>query len=139
LRLLQQARDEAHRFAITFQRHKRAARTITSELLSIPGVGPTRRRALLHRFGSVQGVRDAALDDIAAIPGFGLTLARAVHSALGVPLPPEPVSPDDIALADTTPSDSATSDTTPSDLTPDAASSNDAPPVDPFPSDSISS
>jgi excinuclease ABC subunit C len=87
LRLLQQARDEAHRFAITFQRRKRAARTITSELLAIPGVGPTRRRALLHRFGSVQGVREAALEDIAAIPGFGLTLARAVHSALGVPLP----------------------------------------------------
>ena len=149
LRLLQQARDEAHRFAITFQRHKRAARTITSELLSIPGVGPTRRRALLHRFGSVQGVRDAALDDIAAIPGFGLTLARAVHSALGVPLPPEPLPPEDVALADaspsdTTPSDTATSDTTlsdtsPPDLTPDAASSNDTPPVDPFPSDSTSS
>jgi excinuclease ABC subunit C len=88
LRLLQQARDEAHRFAITFQRQKRAARTITSELLAIPGVGPTRRRALLHCFGSVQGVREAALDEIAAIPGFGDTLARAVHAALGVPLPP---------------------------------------------------
>ena len=86
LRLLQQARDEAHRFAITFQRTKRAARTITSELLQIPGVGPTRRRALLHRFGSVQGVRDAALEDLAAIPGFGLALARKVHAALGVPV-----------------------------------------------------
>ncbi len=84
LRLLQQIRDEAHRFAITFQRSKRAARTITSELLQIPGVGPTRRRALLHRFGSVQGVRDAALEDIAAVPGFSDTLARRIHVALGV-------------------------------------------------------
>jgi excinuclease ABC subunit C len=92
LRMLQQARDEAHRFAITFQRTKRAARTITSELLQIPGVGPSRRRALLHRFGSVQGVRDASLADLAELPGFGMAIARKVHLALGVPVPdtPEP-------------------------------------------------
>lgn len=84
LRMLQQARDEAHRFAITFQRTKRSARTITSELLQIPGVGPSRRRALLHRFGSVQGVRDASLEDIANVPGFGIPIARKVHIALGV-------------------------------------------------------
>jgi excinuclease ABC subunit C len=95
LRLLQQIRDEAHRFAITFQRSKRAARTITSELLQIPGVGPTRRRALLHRFGSVQGVRDAALEDIAAVPGFSDTLARRIHVALGVLEAPT----DDVALS----------------------------------------
>lgn len=82
LRLLQQIRDEAHRFAITFQRSKRAARTITSELLQIPGVGPTRRRALLHRFGSVQGVRDATLEDIAAVPGFSEALARRIQESL---------------------------------------------------------
>ncbi len=87
LRMLQQARDEAHRFAITFQRSKRAARTITSELLQIPGVGPNRRRALLHRFGSVQGVRDASLQDIAEVPGFGEAIARKVHIALGVLAP----------------------------------------------------
>lgn len=87
LRLLQQARDEAHRFAITFQRSKRAARTITSELLQIPGVGPSRRRALLHRFGSVTGVREASLEDIAETPGFGLAIARKVHAALGVAEP----------------------------------------------------
>jgi len=91
LRMLQQARDEAHRFAITFQRTKRSARTITSELLQIPGVGPTRRRALLHKFGSVQGVRDASVQDIAELPGFGDTIARAVHVALGVPVPELPV------------------------------------------------
>jgi len=97
LRMLQQARDEAHRFAITFQRSKRAARTITSELLQIPGVGPNRRRALLHRFGSVQGVRDASLADLAELPGFGVAIARKVHLALGVPAPD---------AADVAPSDS---------------------------------
>jgi excinuclease ABC subunit C len=84
LRMLQQARDEAHRFAITFQRQKRAARTITSELLSIPGIGPSKRRALLHAFGSVQGVKDAPLDAIARLPGFGLGTARRVHAGLGI-------------------------------------------------------
>lgn len=87
LRMLQQARDEAHRFAITFQRQKRTARTITSELLQIPGVGPSKRRALLHVFGSVQGVKDAQLADLAAIPGFGEATARKILLALGVSLP----------------------------------------------------
>src|SRR5918912_250208 len=72
LRLLQQARDEAHRFAVTFQRKRRAVRTITSELLRIPGVGPVKRRQLLAAFGSLQGVRDAAPDAIASLPGFSL-------------------------------------------------------------------
>jgi excinuclease ABC subunit C len=87
--MLQQARDEAHRFAVTFQRQKRAARTITSELLRIPGIGPHKRRALLHVFGSVQGVKDAAVEDIARVPGFGVASARKVLQALGVPLPIE--------------------------------------------------
>ena len=55
LRMLQQARDEAHRFAITFQRKRRTVRTITSELLRIPGVGEAKRRLLLSAFGSLQG------------------------------------------------------------------------------------
>src|SRR5207253_1411061 len=55
LKLLQRARDEAHRFAVSYSRHRRARRTITSELLAIPGVGPGRRRALLERFGSLAG------------------------------------------------------------------------------------
>ena len=84
LRLLQQARDEAHRFAVTFQRAKRAARTITSELLSIPGVGPAKRRVLLHAFGSLQGVKAASVDDIAALPGFGHATAARLLAALGV-------------------------------------------------------
>jgi excinuclease ABC subunit C len=82
LRLLQQVRDEAHRFAVSFQRQRRAARTVTSELLTIPGVGPKRRRELIHAFGSVQGVRNASADDIAAVPGFSLASARKLLEAL---------------------------------------------------------
>jgi excinuclease ABC subunit C len=82
LRLLQQARDEAHRFAITFQRARRSARTITSELLRIPGVGERRRRELLHAFGSLQGVKDASLEQIASLPGFSTKTAQKVVDAL---------------------------------------------------------
>lgn len=105
LRMLQQARDEAHRFAITFQRQKRAARTITSELLKIPGVGPNKRRALLHVFGSVQGVKDATVEQIAAVPGFGVVTARTVLRALGVDLPEAaPVAPSDAPVSPDSPS-----------------------------------
>jgi excinuclease ABC subunit C len=82
LRLLKQARDEAHRFAITFQRNRRSARTITSELLRIPGIGEARRRELLHAFGSLVGVRDASLEAIAALPGFSVKTAQKVRDAL---------------------------------------------------------
>src|SRR3712207_1356682 len=91
LRLLQQARDEAHRFAVTFQRKRRSARTITSELLRIPGIGEKKRRQLLEAFGSLQGVRDASPEAIAALPGFSLASARRLLASLGVgPAPAEP-------------------------------------------------
>ena len=89
LRLLQMARDEAHRFAVTFQRARRAKRTVSSQLLEIPGVGPNRRRALLTAFGSVQGVKDAGLAAIAATPGFSKALATRVLTGLGVEIPAE--------------------------------------------------
>jgi excinuclease ABC subunit C len=82
LRLLQQIRDEAHRFAVTFNRKRRSMRTVTSELLSIPGVGPVKRRQLIQVFGSVQGVRDASIEDIAALPGFTLTSAQSLKDKL---------------------------------------------------------
>ena len=82
LRMLQQARDEAHRFAITFQRKRRALRTVTSELLRIPGIGASRRRQLLAAFGSLQGVRDASLEAIAALPGFSEKTAQKVIDGL---------------------------------------------------------
>ena len=82
LRMLQQARDEAHRFAITFQRKRRSARTITSELLRIPGIGDNKRRALLTAFGSVQAIRESSLEQIAAVPGFSLKSAQKIQEAL---------------------------------------------------------
>ena len=82
LRMLQQARDEAHRFAISFQRKRRAVRTITSELLRIPGVGDNKRRVLLTAFGSLQAVRDATPEQIAAVPGFSLKSAQRILDGL---------------------------------------------------------
>jgi len=82
LRVLQQARDEAHRFAITFQRKRRAMRTVTSELLRVPGIGESKRRQLLAEFGSLQGVRDASVEAIAALPGFGPKTAARIVEAL---------------------------------------------------------
>jgi excinuclease ABC subunit C len=78
LKLLQRARDEAHRFAVSYSRKRRAARTVTSELLNIPGVGEKRRRRLLERFGSLAGVRTATPEEIAALPGFSLKLADRI-------------------------------------------------------------
>ena len=82
LRLLQQARDEAHRTAVGYNRKRRSMRTITSELLRIPGVGPVRRRALLTAFGSLQGVREATVEQIAAVAGFTPALAARILEAL---------------------------------------------------------
>jgi len=82
LRLLQQARDEAHRFAITFNRTRRTTRTVTSRLLELPGIGPKRRRALLSAFGSLEGVRGASAEAIAAIPGFSVASATRLLEAL---------------------------------------------------------
>ncbi|HET7322462.1 MAG TPA: excinuclease ABC subunit UvrC [Longimicrobiaceae bacterium] len=82
LRMLQRIRDEAHRFAITYNRKLRTKRTIHSELSEIPGVGASRQRALLERFGSVRGLRSASLEEIAGVPGFGPALARTVREHL---------------------------------------------------------
>lgn len=82
LRLLQRLRDEAHRVAITYNRKRRTMRTVTSELLRIPGVGPTRRRTLLTAFGSLQGVREATPEAIAALPGFSARSAARLLAAL---------------------------------------------------------
>jgi excinuclease ABC subunit C len=82
LRMLQRMRDEAHRFAITYNRKRRSMRTVTSELLKIRGVGPEKRRALLNAFGSVQGVRDAGVESIAQHPGISLASAQRLLAAL---------------------------------------------------------
>ncbi|MEP7228469.1 MAG: helix-hairpin-helix domain-containing protein, partial [Gemmatimonadales bacterium] len=75
---LQRARDEAHRFGLAYNRKRQAHRTITSELLSIPGVGPTKRHRLLERFGSLAGVRSASVSELASVPGFSTRLAERI-------------------------------------------------------------
>ena len=87
LRLLQQARDEAHRFAVTYNRKRRSMRTVTSELLKVPGIGPVKRRQLLQQFGSVQGVRDAGEEAIAKLPGFNAERARKLLESLAATAP----------------------------------------------------
>ena len=82
LRLLQRARDEAHRFGLAYNRQRRTTRTITSELLNIPGVGPNRRRHLLERFGSLAGVRSASVAELATVPGLSTRLAERILSHL---------------------------------------------------------
>ena len=82
LRLLQMLRDEAHRFALKNHREQRGKRMLTSSLDDIPGVGPKRRNALLQLFGSVQRIRAASVEDIAAVPGFSLQLAEEIKRYL---------------------------------------------------------
>ncbi|MEP7345160.1 MAG: excinuclease ABC subunit UvrC [Gemmatimonadaceae bacterium] len=82
LRLLQQARDEAHRFAVTYNRARRTMRTITSQLLKISGIGPKKRALLLKKFGSLDGVRNAPVAEIAALPGFSMASAESLLRAL---------------------------------------------------------
>lgn len=82
LRLLQRARDEAHRVAVGFNRRQRSKRTITSELLGISGIGPARRTELLKRFGSLSGVRSASVDELASVPGISRALAERIRAAL---------------------------------------------------------
>ena len=83
LHLLQRMRDEAHRFAVSYNRKLRRRRTLTSELDRIPGIGDKRRQALLARFGSVRGVRSASQTEIARLAGFSDVLAARVLTYLG--------------------------------------------------------
>ncbi len=78
LRLLQRIRNEAHRFAITYNRNLRTRRTVTSRLGEIPGVGPARQTALLEHFGSLRALTAASSEEIANVPGVGPALARTI-------------------------------------------------------------
>jgi excinuclease ABC subunit C len=91
LYLLQRVRDEAHRFAITYHRQKRSRSMTQSALDGVPGLGETRRKALLRAFGSVKRLRAATVDEIAEVPGVGRRTAEAIVAAL--------VQPADVAPA----------------------------------------
>ncbi len=82
LHLLQQVRDEAHRFAITYHRASRGKGALKSSLDEVPGVGPKRKKALLQRFGSVSAIRGAPVEDIAAVPGMTIRTATALKERL---------------------------------------------------------
>jgi excinuclease ABC subunit C len=82
LYLVQRLRDEAHRFAITYHRNLRNRRTKASAFDDLPGVGPRRKRELLKVFGSVKRIRDAPVEQIAAVPGIGKALAERIKAHL---------------------------------------------------------
>ncbi len=82
LHLLQEIRDEAHRFAITGHKQRRDKKRRTSSLESIPGVGAKRRRELLRHFGGVQDVKRASIDDLAKVNGISKKMAEEIYSAL---------------------------------------------------------
>jgi excinuclease ABC subunit C len=83
--VLQHIRDEAHRTAVAYHRSLREKRALRSPLDDIPGVGPTRKKALLKRFGSLTKLRNASIDEIAATPGVGPAMAASVHEHLHAP------------------------------------------------------
>jgi excinuclease ABC subunit C len=82
LHLLQQIRDEAHRFAIQGHRARRGKARTTSSLQEIAGIGPTKRRALLEHFGGLKGLQAASIDDILRVPGISRALAERIHAQL---------------------------------------------------------
>ncbi|MFL6234489.1 MAG: excinuclease ABC subunit C, partial [Thermoanaerobaculia bacterium] len=93
LRLLQEIRDEAHRFAVSRHRARRSARTLHSRLDELAGVGPRRRKLLIQTFGSVQGVREARLEDLQNV--LGTLMGRKIFEQLHEeePSSPQPSSP----------------------------------------------
>ncbi|MFM9592286.1 excinuclease ABC subunit UvrC [Streptomyces scabiei] len=90
LYLLQRVRDEAHRFAITYQRTKRAKRFRASPLDDVPGLGEARKQALLKHFGSLKKLRSATIDQICEVPGIGRKTAETIAVALAEAAPAAP-------------------------------------------------
>jgi excinuclease ABC subunit C len=82
LKLLQRLRDEAHRFAISYFQNVHKKRTFSSALDDISGIGPKRKKALLKSFGTVRGIREASLDEVAAVEGINRELARKIKESL---------------------------------------------------------
>jgi excinuclease ABC subunit C len=79
---LQRIRDEAHRFAIAYQRQKRGKRMIESLLDDVPGLGDIRRKAVLKQFGSLKRLKAASVEEIASVPGIGPSIAQSIFDTL---------------------------------------------------------
>lgn len=92
--LLVRLRDEAHRFGVTFHRKRRAARTLRSRLDQVPGVGPTRKKALLETFGSLKGIAAASDEELAAVPGIGPEVVKRVRLVVRKPKPDGDLPPE---------------------------------------------
>ncbi|MGW1588876.1 excinuclease ABC subunit UvrC [Streptomyces sp. NPDC002386] len=90
LYLLQRVRDEAHRFAITYQRTRRAKRFRAGPLDDVPGLGDTRKQALIKHFGSVKRLRSATIEQIQEVPGIGRKTAETIAAALAGAVPAGP-------------------------------------------------
>ena len=82
LYLVQRIRDEAHRFAITYHRNLRSKSSLRSPIDMVTGIGPKRKRMLMRRFGTLQGIKDASVDDIASVPGLTRSLALLLKQTI---------------------------------------------------------
>ncbi len=90
LYLVQRVRDEAHRFAVTFHRSKRGRSMVASSLEGVEGLGPSRREALMTRFGSLDTLRGATLEELASTPGLPRSVAQSLYDHLRAPSPARP-------------------------------------------------
>ncbi|HTO07292.1 MAG TPA: excinuclease ABC subunit UvrC [Myxococcota bacterium] len=117
LLLLQRVRDESHRFAISYHRELRRKSQFRSILDELPGIGPTRRRALLRHLGSLEKVRAATLEELAAVPKLGRRAAAIVHRFFHPEVPAE-VTPPELTPSEVT--DGVKSDTPAADPTPES-------------------
>ena len=85
--LLQRVRNEAHRFAVTFHRKRRAKRSLKSELDDLKGVGQARRKLLLNHFGTMSKIRQASLEDLEKVVGLPKNVAASIYNTLHPPVP----------------------------------------------------
>ncbi|WP_244409145.1 excinuclease ABC subunit UvrC [Stackebrandtia nassauensis] len=134
LYLLQRVRDEAHRFAISLHRKRRGKKVTASALDSVPGLGPTRRKALLRHFGSVKKIREATVDEIAEVTGIGPALAATITASLTEGATPTAAAdqPETVAEGDKPEADARDTEPRPSDAAESESSGTE-------PSDAVSS
>ena len=80
--MVQRIRDEAHRFAITAHRNRRTKAGLASQLEKIPGIGPVKRKALLKKFGDIEGIANASIEELSVVKGIDPELAQTIHDYL---------------------------------------------------------